>query len=322
MTEKPNIEVTLLSPREVEGKSKILQKVGTSCNRPYWISEPSLFNNWNDAYGFFFSVAASDNWNDAFGLSMTSSGALTPGNVIYGYGVRPVLKSDNLEELIKNLKKTYENDIEVVEYGQYPDLEAKVDIPDNVNLKLTDKIYYYPSKQETLLGKVYSLNDYPEYEYNDQKFIYRNGTYYSVKPVKFYVDRENSMLISKNILFDSPISIDKKDYDGHFETSQLYDFLNNEFIKTLMSDNINDKDIVDMYEDLIQKLESEKQRLEDLIQKLESEKQRLEDLIQREKELLKRIIRALNLENEVLDAKIEDQILSKENKGYPKTYHL
>ncbi len=290
MIEKSNIEVTLLSRREVEAKSKILQKVGRRCNRPYWTNEPSYFSIWSGFHGFF----------------VTTSGHLVADSVNVDHGVRPVLKSDNLEELIKNLKKTYEDDIEVVEFGQYPDLESEIDIPDNVSLKPTGKIYYYPARKGLNLDE-FGFRDYPEYEYNDQKFIKRNGTYYPVKLVKFYVDRENTMLISKNILFNSPINLYKKDYNGHFETSQLYDFLNNEFIKTLMSDNINDKDIVDMHEDTIQKLESEKQRLE--------------ASIQRKEELLKQI-RILNLENEGLDAKIEDQILSKEDKGHPKTYHL
>ena len=293
MTEKPNIEVTLLSIEEVEEKSKVLRKVGIDCKEPYWTSSPSSFLARNDAREF----------------CVASSGPL-PGNpVTAGYGVRPVLKSDNLDGLIKNLKITYENDIEVVEYGQYPDLETELDIPNNVNLKPTGKTYYYPYKKGKLLKAFYLLNDYPEYEYNGQKFIKSVITYYLVKPVKFYVDRENSMLIAKDILFSSPININKREYDGHFETSQLYDFLNSEFIKTLMPENINDKDIVDI------------DMHEDAIQKLESEKQRLEALIQRKKELLEQI-RMLNLENEGLDTEIEDQILSKENKGHQKTYHL
>ncbi len=229
MTEKPNIEVTLLSIEEVEEKSKVLRKVGIDCKEPYWTSSPSSFLARNEAREF----------------CVASSGPL-PGNpVTAGYGVRPVLKSDNLDGLIKNLKITYENDIEVVEYGQYPDLETELDIPNNVNLKPTGKTYYYPYKKGKLLKAFYLLNDYPEYEYNGQKFIKSVITYYLVKPVKFYVDRENSMLISKGVLFSSPINIDKKDYNGDFETSQLYQFLNNEFIKTLMSENINDKDVLD-----------------------------------------------------------------------------
>ena len=41
------------------------------------------------------------------------------------------------------------------------------------------------------------------------------------------------MLISKDVLFPSPINVNNKNYNGNFETSQLYQFLNNEFIKEL-----------------------------------------------------------------------------------------
>lgn len=228
MTEKPNIEVTLLSKEEVEGKSKVLQKVGIDCKKTYWTSTPSHLYFWDGVSEF----------------CVDSSGALAAGFANNDSGVRPVLKSDNLDGLIKNLKKENEDGIEVVEYGQYPDLETEIYIPDNVNLKLTYKTYYYPATMGFNLDE-FLLYCVPEYEYNGQNFIKRFGAYYLVKPVKFYVDRENSMLIAKNVLFSAPINLDKKDYDGHFETSQLYVFLNSEFIKTLMSENINDKEIID-----------------------------------------------------------------------------
>ena len=215
------MEVTLLSKEEIEGKSNVLQKVGRICNRPYWTSTSSCF------------VAA---WNYAYEFFVTTSGTMTLNDTIHHYGVRPVIKPDNLEELIRNLKKTYEDGTEVVEYGQYPNFETELyDIPNNVSLKPTGKIYYHPARKGLNLDE-FDLYNYSEYEYNGQKFIKRNGTYYPVKPVKFYVDRENNMLISKDVLFPSPINLDKKDYDGYFETSQLYDFLNNEFIKALKSD--------------------------------------------------------------------------------------
>ena len=97
-----NIEVTLLSKEEVEGKSKVLQKVGLGCDYDYWTSTPSLFDYWSYACVFL----------------VTYTGELVDAFVHTGSGVRPVLKSDNLEKLIKNLKITYENGVEVVEYGQ------------------------------------------------------------------------------------------------------------------------------------------------------------------------------------------------------------
>ena len=214
------MEVTLLSKEEIERKSKVLQKVGRICNRPYWTRTPSHYDS--DLY-------------IVYEFCVTSSGLLTINNVLHHYGARPVIKSDNLEELIRNLKKTNEDGIEVVEYGKYPDLETELNIPGNVSLNQTGKIYYYPAKKGLNLDE-FDSRDYPEYEYNGQKVVRKGGNYYPVKPVKFYVDRENNMLISKDALFPSPINLDKEDYNGYFETSQLYDFLNNEFIKALKSD--------------------------------------------------------------------------------------
>lgn len=55
------------------------------------------------------------------------------------------------------------------------------------------------------------------------------------------------MLIAKDILFSSPINIDNKNYNGDFTTSQLYQFLNNEFINSLLpnlkKDNINSSNL-------------------------------------------------------------------------------
>ena len=79
-----NIEVTLLSKKEVEGKSKILEKVGRGCDYGYWTSAPSLFNYWRNVASVF---------------RVTSTGGLSYGYVDISSGVRPVLKSDNLEDL-------------------------------------------------------------------------------------------------------------------------------------------------------------------------------------------------------------------------------
>ena len=166
------MEVTLLSKKEIEGKSKIFKKVGIDCNSSYWTRTLTRLYHTLEFY-------------------MTDTGALYYGYVYDGCGVRPILKSDNLEELIKNLKITYENGVEVVEYGQYPDLEVQFNIPNNASLKPTGKKYYYYNSGK---GKFY-LEEYLEYEFDGEKYVNIEDKYYKVKPVKFYVDRENSMLI-------------------------------------------------------------------------------------------------------------------------------
>ena len=275
----PNIEVTLLSKEEVEGKSKVLQKVGIGCNQPYWTSTPTPL---------YF-----DYWGNANEFSVDDSGALgwDGVDIYYFYGVRPVLKADNLEELIKNCKIDIKDGVQTVEYGEYPHLFEETDIYNLSHLRETGKTYSLtPQVSYTSL---YDLDEYPplfivdeylEYYYNDQKVIEIDYTYYPVKPVKFYVDRENNMLISTNVLFKSPINMDDVNYNGNFKTSQLYNFLNNEFIKDLMP---NEKEKYSYYDsNLIERIEKLIRINEELLD-INEELQAKSEAISRELEELK-----------------------------------
>lgn len=207
-----DIEVTLLSKKDIK-ENEIIKKIGPACDYHYWTSTSSLFIDWGSAGEFY--VAASGElggWN----------------NVASGFGVRPVIKTDNLNELIKNSQIKIENGIEIIEYGAYPNLFEEVDINKNV-LQETGKTYTMRIRR---LNK-FKLIKCKEYEYNGEKLIEYYGTYYKVKQIEFYIDRKNNMLISKDLLFPSPINVDNQNYNGNFETSQLYQFLNNEFIKEL-----------------------------------------------------------------------------------------
>ena len=213
-----DIEVTLISKKEVKGKSKVLQKIGIGCGEIYWTSTPPNFGNCPYASEFV----------------VNSTGALSYNPVYFGYGVRPVLKSDNLDELINNCKSELKDGIQIVEYGEYPHLFEETEINNPYFLKRTGKEYSLPP-QEIWPSKL-DISSFPEYDYNGQKLIKINEEYHPVKPVKFYVDRENNMLISTDVLFISPINVDNKRYNGDFTTSQLYQYLNSEFIKKLKPD--------------------------------------------------------------------------------------
>ena len=207
-----DIEVTLLSKKDIE-ENEIIKKIGPACGHPYWTSTPSLFSDWGVANEF----------------RVTSSGELSGWvRVASGYGVRPVIKTDNLNELFKNSQIKIENGIEIIEYGTYPNLFEEVDINKNV-LQETGKTYTIPIRS----SNKFKLIKCKEYECNGKKLIEYCGSYYKVKQVEFYIDRKNNMLISKDVLFPSTINVDNQNYNGNFETSQLYQFLNNEFIKEL-----------------------------------------------------------------------------------------
>lgn len=243
--QKQRVEVTLLSKDEVEGKLKILEKVGRSCNIGYWTSTSSSSLYADDCLAREFFVAP--------------SGELHEWHYVFSScGVRPVLKSNNLDELIKGLNSKTENGVQIVEYGEFPDLFEKIKITNTSYLRKTEKEYIIPSSKGWLAN--FDIYKYPEYKYNDKKYIKIDDSFYKVKPIEFYVDRENHMLISKKVLFSSPLNIDKRTYNnrtynGNFRTSQLYEFLNNEFLRELkpseeQTENLFDEEIENLFDDL------------------------------------------------------------------------
>ena len=254
----PNIEVTLLSKEEVQKKFKILQRVGAGCREKCWTSTPLGFLDWGIAGEF----------------SVSGSGALDYSNVNNVHGIRPVLKSDNLDELIKNCKIEIKDGIQIVEYGEYPHLFEETEKYNYSYFRETGKTYSLPPQK--LYPATFVLEEYPEYDYNGQNIIIADKKYHPVKPVKFYVDRENSMLISTNVLYRSPINIDNMKYNSDFKTSQLYNFLNNEFIKDLLS---NEKTKYSYYDsNLIECIENLMRINEELQAKSEAISRELEEL--------------------------------------------
>ena len=297
--EKPKIEVTLLSKEEVKRKSKVLQKVGRGCEKCYWTSSIKRCND--------------------YGLFVDRSGYLGCSGVSFSYGVRPVLKTDNLDELINGCKREMKNGIQIVEYGQFPNLYEEAEINNLSFLKETGKKYSLPPQD--ILIENFVLESFPEYDYNGKKVIknyYKK--YFPVKPVRFYIDRENSMLISTDALFRSPIDSYHigSDYTD-FKTSQLYQYLNSKFIKGLfMSVNTSKKedDIALQQEtaDALKKLSTENEELKSKIQ-------RKEELLERLKELVKEN-ESLRIQSSNLDFEIEKTVSQASSKKHTKTLHL
>ena len=204
--EKPAVEITLLSKEEVKRKSSILKKVGLGLECDYL--ERTLPN---------FTAPSSGPFSQSYSDDVCN--------------IRPVLKFDNIEELLKCFQSDIKDGIQIIEYGHFPNLFEKVKIYDTSYLRKTGKKYSLPS-QETYPGK-FVIYNFPEYDYFGQKIIKIDEKYHPVRPVQFYVDRENGALISTKALFKSPINIDSQQYNGNFKSSPLYSFLNNEFIKDL-----------------------------------------------------------------------------------------
>lgn len=216
LNEKQKIEVTLLSIKEVRKIIKTLKEARPS--KVYWTSTKSYF------YDSYIAGA----------LVVHSIGETAHHDITNRSGVLPILKTDSLDELINNCQTKMINDLQIAEYGQFPNLFKIVKIYDTSCLKKTGKKYLLPP--QTLQPVKFDISSFSEYEYLNQKVIKINEQYHPIEPVSFYVDRENSMLVSTDVLFYSPVNIDNPTYNGNFQTSQLYQYLNNEFIKELVPD--------------------------------------------------------------------------------------
>ena len=118
-------------------------------------------------------------------------------------GVRPVLKSDNLDEIIKNCKSETKDGVQIVEYGRFPLIFEEIEINNPSFLQKTGKAYSLPLKDT--YPDQFNILSCQEYDYKNQKVVKDGNRYYPVKPIKFCVDRKNSMLISIHVLFNSPM---------------------------------------------------------------------------------------------------------------------
>lgn len=211
-----DIEITLLSKEEVKGKSKVLQKVEADCGE-YWTSTP--LGLW----------AGEDYATQLYVSAFSKLSVFDFVNCVHG--VRPVLKSNNLTELIRNCNSTIESDVPVIEYGNFPDFLNRALINDISSLQATGQVY-------SLLcpfSRDFNLARFEEYDDGKQKVVKHVFSYYPVKPIKWYVDEENGMLISKEVLFHAPININSQNDDISFEKTELYRYLNNDFLKQIFA---------------------------------------------------------------------------------------
>ena len=209
-----NIEITLLSREEIEDSSKVMQKIGPRCRKFYWTRNTILktFAGVVDNFGYIYY-----------------------DQTHYSFGIRPVLKTDNLYELIKNCPKEFKDGVQTIELGTYPDLSKKLNVDYSNTFKPQYYKYHVPATSMIDKSNIFQWYNCQTYIYNNQEIIKLRGCYYPIKPVKFYVDKENSMLISAGVLFKAPINVkDHNNYDNDFKNSQLYRFLNKEFKKDLL----------------------------------------------------------------------------------------
>ncbi len=272
-------EITLLTEEQTENLA-ILKKYGKKAeatdfymiqggyvdNRkgPYWTKTPD-----GDTKSFLLAIY--DDVNINHDLAFES------------HGIRPVMPLSRIYKSEEKLNKVLESNIDIVEYGEYPQT-----VIDQYLEKNLERLYSMGKLKET--GKNYTSIltmlkqkkiEYQEYSYHDNKYVrvgisyvflddhFANGreakseqTYWvKVEPIEWLIDKNAKIAIAKNVLTNMPFSC----YNSNdYEKSDIKIFLNKNFIKEIeASVNIEKIDnLVDlMFETYVPKEKKAKQKV-------------------------------------------------------------
>ena len=182
-------------------------------------------------------------------------------------GARPVLLwNKNFNDFV-----SYDTIFEI-EYGEYPQtvvcesnthqLELLYELD---KLNLTGKKYIVDTAHRSNSNALFMARDFIEYEYNGNKYIrfvtddsYSNGnllsdgkTIYShhvywiqVEPIKWIVDFNENIILSKNILFAGVQYNNYNKINSTFEESDMYLYLNEIFAKNIEPSKKREKKLI------------------------------------------------------------------------------
>lgn len=273
---KEEVEVTLLSKEEAK-TSEALQKGGIRCGYDYWTRTKSGTDNLDNMY---MEVVSKDG---VFHKYPSHSAHL---------GVRPVIKYGKIKKLIKGCNSSVENGVQVIEYGEFPHFFEVAKVRKLSLLQGTGKEYVLPA--EIHYGE-FGLNNFKEYNYKRIKVVEEIGLYYPVKPIKWYVDEENNMLISKFVLFPSSIN-NIYERDNDFEHSELYKYLNNNFLKqicTFLPQSLTNSGSADQVKITLNDIEELESRIENLLRRKQELLNQSEELDNELRKGIKRKVKTL-----------------------------
>lgn len=172
--------------------------------------------------------------------------------------IRPVLSVDEASKIPANVVGEFAS-IPVCQYGEYPQMVASKVVNhalemhfQEANLKTTGKNYTFDSA-DILGGHLpFQANLHPEYVYRGKKYVRviaqpvdddsclstgqhvedEKAYWVQVQDIDWLMD-PSGLRIAKRALL-AGIQFDKKnEYDGRFETTFMYDYLNTYFIKEI-----------------------------------------------------------------------------------------
>ncbi len=210
-------------------------------------------------------------------------------------GIRPVASYSKIKNDISN-EIINEDGITEVEYGEYPQYTVNKELQyeleklyENNKLTKTGKRYTTDSRGYYEYSKDFLPQEHIEYEFDDKKYVrvkanpfygsfklsngeeYKDGDYVwvEVSKVKWIVDEDNDIALSKNILVAGIQFDNKEEYTGDFENTNMYKFLNTYFIKDIQIQEkyIDISKISGTYEEAMALIEEAKRRHNEILDK-------------------------------------------------------
>ena len=193
--------------------------------------------------------------------------------------IRPLLKSDSIYSYVIDNKYLGYNQVPEVEFGYYPFEVVPYymqKLLEEEYLKGMDKTgctYTFDMCSSNDYNHPFSKQTYDEYIFRGQRYVrikanspygswkfelsnnqnYRNNDYVwvKVKPVKWLVDEKNKLLLSKIGLLSGIRYIDSEHgYNGVFESTEMYYYLNQYMIHDLLQATPFEKDITNSLDDV------------------------------------------------------------------------
>ena len=154
-------------------------------------------------------------------------------------------------------------EIDVVEYGEYPQTIAPIDVSteleqarDAKKLQATGKKYTFDGENYDSYDKPFTAKEYAEYQYKGENYIrveahphgesfLSNGhkvqegeiCWIKAQPIKWMVEpkgsKDEGWWVARQALFSGVQFDSKQSYDGVFENTDIYRFTNRHFLKDM-----------------------------------------------------------------------------------------
>ena len=175
-------------------------------------------------------------------------------------GIRPVLPFSSISDISPNGVRGRSGFLEV-EYGEYPQYVVDTSLGRTLDsefsagrLRKTGKTYTTDSRRWNARSEKFNPVEHEEFEYNGKRYVRvksndtgenfkltngataHPGDYFwlEVSPITWLVDERSKLLISKNLLASGVRFCNNRQYDGDFENTEMYMFLNEYFAKEII----------------------------------------------------------------------------------------